>query len=33
VLLDSVSVALWGAIRAAGGDPAVVTGWGRVFAL
>ncbi len=32
-LLDSVAVALWGAIRAAGGDPSVVRGWGRVFSL
>lgn len=32
-LLDSVSVALWGAIRAAGGDPAAIRGWGRLFEL
>lgn len=32
-LLDSVSVALWGALRAAGADPAAVSGWGRLFAL
>lgn len=32
-LLDSVSVALWGAIRAAGGDPSAIRGWGRLFAL
>lgn len=33
VLLDSVSVALWGALRAAGADPGAVEGWGRLFAL
>ena len=33
VLLDSVSVALWGAIRAAGGDPSAIRGWGRLFEL
>lgn len=32
-LLDSVSVALWGAIRAAGGDPPAIGGWGRLFGL
>ncbi|MEQ8398425.1 aspartate/glutamate racemase family protein [Thalassobaculum sp.] len=32
-LLDSVSVALWGAIRAAGRDPSVIRGWGRLFDL
>ncbi|NQW10420.1 MAG: aspartate/glutamate racemase family protein [Alphaproteobacteria bacterium] len=32
-LLDSVSVALWGALRAAGADPGVVRGWGRLFDL
>lgn len=32
-LLDSVSVALWGAIRAAGGDPSAIRGWGRLFDL
>jgi maleate isomerase len=32
-LLDSVSVALWGAIRAAGGDPSAIRGWGRLFGL
>lgn len=32
-VLDSVSVALWGAIRAAEADPAVVRGWGRLFRL
>ncbi|GHD51767.1 Asp/Glu/hydantoin racemase [Thalassobaculum fulvum] len=32
-LLDSVSVALWGAIRAAGGAPSAIRGWGRLFGL
>ncbi len=32
-LLDSVSVALWGAIRAAGGDASGIKGWGRVFGV
>jgi len=33
-VLDSVSVALWGAVRAAAGDPApLAKRWGRVFAL
>ena len=33
-VLDSVAVALWGAVRAAGGDPAPLAArWGRVFAL
>ena len=33
-VLDSVSVALWGAARAAGGDPSPLAAWwGRVFAL
>ncbi len=33
-VLDSVAVALWGAIRAAGGDPAPLAArWGRVFVL
>ncbi|HEY9567118.1 MAG TPA: hypothetical protein VIR38_03435, partial [Thalassobaculum sp.] len=32
-LLDSVAVALWGAIRAAGADPAVIEGWGRLFEI
>ena len=32
-LIDSVSAALWGAIRAAGGDPAMIHGWGRLFSL
>lgn len=32
-LLDSVSVALWGALRAAGADPSAISGWGRLFRL
>lgn len=32
-LLDSVSVALWGALRAAGRDPSAIRGWGRLFDL
>lgn len=32
-LFDSVSVALWGAIRAADGDTAAVKGWGRLFEI
>ena len=32
-VLDSVAVALWGAIHAAGGDPAPLVRWGRVFTL
>ncbi len=33
-VLDSVSVALWGAVRAAGGSAApLARRWGRVFAL
>jgi len=32
-LLDSVSVALWGALRAAGADPSAIEGWGRLFRL
>lgn len=32
-LLDSVSVALWGAIRAAGGEASAVTGWGKLFGV
>jgi len=30
-LIDSVSVALWGALRAARADPRMVRGWGRLF--
>ena len=30
-LLDTVSAAIWGALRAVGRDPAVVHGWGRLF--
>ena len=32
-VLDSVAVALWGAVRAAGGNAAPLARWGRVFAL
>ena len=33
-VLDSVAVALWGAVRAAGGDPAPMAArWGSVFSL
>lgn len=30
-LLDTVSTTVWGALRAAGVDPATVRGWGRLF--
>ncbi|WP_418319987.1 aspartate/glutamate racemase family protein [Piscinibacter sakaiensis] len=30
-LLDTVSTTVWGALRAAGGDPSVIDGWGRLF--
>jgi maleate isomerase len=30
-LLDSVSTTVWGLLRAAGADPAQVTGWGELF--
>lgn len=30
-ILDSIAVTLWGALRAAGADPAIITGWGRLF--
>jgi maleate isomerase len=30
-LLDTVSTTVWGALRAAGADPAVVRGWGQLF--
>jgi maleate isomerase len=30
-VVDSVSAALWGSMRAAGADPARVRGWGRLF--
>jgi maleate isomerase len=30
-LLDTVSTTVWGALRAAGGDPSVVRGWGQLF--
>ena len=32
-ILDSIAVALWGAIRAAGREPAMIKGGGRLFAL
>jgi maleate isomerase len=30
-LLDTVSTTVWGGLRAAGADPGVVKGWGRLF--
>ncbi len=30
--LDTVSTTVWGALRALGGDPAQIQGWGRLFA-
>jgi maleate isomerase len=30
-LLDTVSTTVWGMVRAAGGSPAAVTGWGELF--
>jgi maleate isomerase len=30
-LLDTVSTTVWGMVRAAGGDPAAITGWGELF--
>jgi len=30
-LLDTVSTTVWGALRAAGADPAILRGWGRLF--
>ena len=30
-LLDTVSTTVWGMLRAAGADPAVIKGWGRLF--
>lgn len=30
-LLDTVSTAVWGALRAAGADPGAIQGWGRLF--
>ncbi|MBT2303865.1 Asp/Glu/hydantoin racemase [Variovorax paradoxus] len=30
-LLDTVSTTVWGQLRAAGADPAQVTGWGQLF--
>jgi maleate isomerase len=31
-LLDTVSTTVWGQLRAVGVDPAVVRGWGSLFA-
>lgn len=33
VVMDSIAVALWGALRAAGADPRLIRGWGRLFDL
>jgi maleate isomerase len=33
LMLDSTSCAVWGALRAAGGDPGAVKGWGRLFGM
>ena len=33
VVLDSIAVALWGTLRAAGADPRRIRGWGRLFDL
>ena len=30
-LLDTVSTTVWGMVRAAGGDPAAISGWGELF--
>jgi maleate isomerase len=30
-LLDTVSTTVWGMLRAAGGDPSVIRGWGQLF--
>jgi maleate isomerase len=30
-LLDTVSTTVWGMVRAAGGSPAAITGWGELF--
>jgi maleate isomerase len=30
-LLDTVSTTVWGMVRAAGGSPAAITGWGSLF--
>lgn len=32
-IFDSVSTAIWGALRTAGADPSLVRGWGRLFEL
>lgn len=33
VVMDSIAIALWGALRAAGADPRRIQGWGRLFAI
>jgi len=33
LVLDSIALALWGALRAARGDPRRIRGWGRLFVL
>lgn len=33
VVMDSIAVALWGTLRAAGADPRRIRGWGRLFDL
>lgn len=33
VVMDSIAIALWGALRAAGADPRRIRGWGRLFDL
>ena len=30
-LLDTVSTTVWGMVRAAGGSPAAIAGWGELF--
>lgn len=32
-ILDSIAVTAWGALRAAGVDPSIITGWGSLFRL
>jgi maleate isomerase len=32
-VIDTVSAAVWGALRVAGADPSRITGWGSLFAL
>ena len=33
VVMDSIAIALWGTLRAAGADPRRIRGWGRLFDL